>query len=150
MSSGLQGGCSQKRASLADLLLFEENGRLDAFNCIVCLFKKLPEELQAELKGSYWCQTLRSLSCFAPRGRKLPAVSSPSLLQPEPRQWGDGAAYPSTKIPAFFPELWQSNEAITALRQIVSSLGDYTLIIMLLPEGAHTCKPLCKVEVPFL
>jgi hypothetical protein len=50
MPSGLQGGngCSQKTLSLADLLLYEENGRLAVFYCIVCLFEKLPKEFQAE------------------------------------------------------------------------------------------------------
>lgn len=121
-----------------------------SFTVSSAFLKSCPKSSKQSEKEATGVKMLRPFSCFARWGRKLFVLSSLSLLQPEPRQSREGGVYPWTKIPAFRPELWQSNVAITALRQIVSSLGDYTLIIMLLPEGAHTCKPLCKVEVPFL
>lgn len=54
--------------------------------------------------------------------------------------------YPSTKSQrSACTQRWQSNVVIAPLRQIVSSLGGDTLITVLLPEGTHTCKALCKI-----
>lgn len=93
--------------------------------------------------------------CFAQQGRKegsclyLALLPSSAWAKAGRRGWiSEGGVFILEQNPSLLP--WAlSNVAITALTQIVSSLGDYTLIIMLLPEGAHTCKPLCKVELLF-
>lgn len=149
-------GCSPKRASLCWVCYFmRKMGGWVLFTVSFPVLKSCPNSsrqswskvigVKKPSSFSMLCSARKEGSCLY-----LALLCSPACAKAVRRGWiSEGGVFILEQNPSLLP--WAlSNVAITALRQIFSSLGDYTLIIMLLPEGAHTCKPLCKVELLFL